>query len=92
VRFQISHTHVYTSCRVTLAEEENEDVNLVEFSDGVIVPCQYMREGAAIILTIAPYRTARGTEIEEKSWILLQDVAKEGWKVSTRAPKVLFTD
>lgn len=70
---------------MTLSEEDNGDENLVEFSDGVIAPCRYMREGAAIVLTIAPYTTARGTGIGEKTWILLQDGARGDWKIKARA-------
>jgi len=86
LRFQLSHTHAYPGCRVTIAEEDNQDENLVEFSDGVIAACRHLREGTAIVLTIAAYRTARGTDIGEKSWILLPDAAKGDWKIKSRTP------
>ena len=85
MRFQLAHTHAYPGCRVTLAEEDNRDEDLVEFSDGVIVPCRHVREGDTIALTIAPYTTARGTRIGEKTWIVLQDKARDGWKIKARA-------
>ena len=85
MRFQLSHTHAYPGCRVKIAEEDNGDENLVEFSDGLIVAGRHVREGTTIVLTIAPYKTARGTEIGEKSWILLPDSTKRGWKIKARA-------
>lgn len=90
LRFQFSHTHAYPGCQVTIGEEDSGDGNLVEFSDGVIVPCRYEREANAIILTIAAYATSRGTRIGEKSWILLADAATGGWRVKARAPKDSF--
>lgn len=87
MRFQLAHTHAYPGCRVTLAEADNADESLVEFSDGVVVPCRYRREDAAIVLTIAPYTTARGTKIGEKSWMLCLDAATGGWKIKARASK-----
>ena len=86
MRFQLSHTHAYPGCRVTIAEEKVDDENLVEFSDGVIVPCRHRRDGSLIVLTIAAYRTSRGTRIGEKSWILLPDTARGDWKIKARAP------
>lgn len=87
MRFQLAHTHAYPGCRVTLGEEDDGDENLVEFSDGVIVPCRHRREDAAIVLTIAPYTTARGTRIGEKTWILRPEAATGGWKIKARASK-----
>ena len=86
MRFQLSHTHAYPGCRVTIAEEDVDDENLAEFSDGVIVPCRYGRDGPAIVLTIAAYRTGRGTDIGEKSWMVLPGAAKGGWKIKSRTP------
>lgn len=84
MRFQLAHTHAYAGCRVTLADEDEGHDNLVEFSDGVMAPCRPLREGPAIVLTIAPYTTARGTEIGEKTWVLIQDAAKGDWKIKAR--------
>lgn len=84
MRFQLSHTHAYPGCRVKIAEERIDDEELAEFSDGVIVPCRHRREGDAILLTISPHRTARGTNISEKSWRLLPDVARGDWKIAAR--------
>lgn len=86
MRFQLSHTHAYPGCRVTIAEEDVGDENLVEFSDGVLVPCRHRRDGPGIVLTIAAYRTSRGTKIDRKSWILAADAAKGDWKIKARAP------
>lgn len=84
MRFQLSHTHAYPGCRVKIAEERIDDEELAEFSDGVIVPCRHRREGDAILLTISPHRTARGTNISDKSWRLLPDVARGDWKIAAR--------
>lgn len=85
MRFQLSHTHAYPGCRVTIAEEHVAGEELAEFSDGVIVACRYRREGDAIVLTIAPHRTARGTDIGEKSWKLLPEATAGNWKIEARA-------
>lgn len=50
-----------------------DDEELAEFTDGVVVACRHRREGDAIVLTISPHRTARGTDIVEKSWRLLPE-------------------
>lgn len=84
MRFQLSHTHAYPGCRVRIAEEGVYGEETAEFSDGVIVPCLHKREGDAIVLTISPHRTARGTDIGEKSWRLLPDSASGDWKIAAR--------
>ena len=86
MRFQLSHTHThaYPGCRVRIAEEGVESEELAEFSDGVIVACRHRREGDAIILTISPHRTARGTNIDEKTWKLLPETQKGEWKIAAR--------
>lgn len=91
MRFQLSHTHAYPGCRVTIAEEDVGDENLVEFSDGVIAACRHRRDGPLNVLTIAAYRTSRGTEIGEKSWILLPDTTKGDWKIKAQAPGAAAT-
>lgn len=71
MRLQLSHTHAFPGCLVRIADYDNEDENLVEFGDGMIAADRYMREGASLTLTIAAYRTARGTDLGEKSWTLI---------------------
>lgn len=87
MRFQLAHTHAYPGCRVKIAEADVEDENLVEFTDGVVVTCRHRREDSRIVLTIAAHRTARGTAIGEKSWILLPDTAKGDWKIKAKVPE-----
>ena len=84
MRFQFSHTHAYPGCRVKIAEEDVGDEELVEFSDGVIVACRHRREGDAIVLAIPAHRTARGTDIGDKTWKLLPEAKTGGWKVAAR--------
>lgn len=84
MRFQLAHTHAYPGCHVTIAEEGLGDEELAEFSDGVIVACRHRREGDAIVLTIPPHRTARGTDIDEKSWKLLPEATAGGYKIASR--------
>lgn len=86
MRFQLSDTHAYPGCRVTTAEDGSPQEQIAEFSDGVIVPCRQQREGPGIALTIAAYRTARGTGIGEKTWLLLPDGQAGGWKIKSRLP------
>ncbi|WP_123130397.1 hypothetical protein [Paracoccus pantotrophus] len=84
MRFHLSDTHAYPGCRVRIAEEENPQEQIAEFSDGVIVPCRHRSEGPGIVLTIAPYTTARGTRIDAKSWLLLPDGQTGDWKIKSR--------
>lgn len=84
MRFHLAHTHAYPGCRLKIAEEGVDGEEVAEFSDGVIVPCRHWRKGDAIVLTISPHRTARGTDIGEKSWRLLPDEASGDWKIAAR--------
>lgn len=84
MRFQLSHTHGYPGCRVKIADNGIDGEEIAEFSDGVVVPCRHRREGDAIVLTISPHRTARGTNIGQKSWRLLPDAASGDWKIAAR--------
>jgi hypothetical protein len=84
MRFQLSHTHAYPGCRVKIAQERIDGEEIAEFSDGVIVPCRHRCDGDAIVLTISPHRTARGTNIGEKSWRLLPDGKASDWKIAAR--------
>ena len=86
LRFQLSDTHAYPGCRVKITEEDIADENVVEFSDGVVVAGRGIRKGDMIVLTVGKYRTARGTEVGEKIWVLLPDVAKDSWKIKAKAP------
>ncbi|MFT4001196.1 MAG: hypothetical protein QM684_13225 [Rhizobium sp.] len=86
MRFEIANTHAYPGCRVRLADEDNADEIVAQFSDGTIAGARYSRDGSATIrLTISPYRTARGTDIAEKSWILTPDPKGGGWKIKARS-------
>lgn len=70
---------------MTIAKRGVEREEFAEFSNGVIVACRHRHEGDAIVLTISPHRTARGTDIGEKTWKLLPEAAAGGWKIVVRA-------
>lgn len=68
MRFAFADTHAYPGCRVRIDESDPED--LAEFRDGAIAPVVHRRQSEAVSVTVAPYRTKRGTQIGEKTWIL----------------------
>ncbi len=84
MRFEFADTHAYPGCRVRLAEEDNGEETLAQFSDGAVAQARYSRDGEAIRLTVEPYRTARGSDIAAKSWSLGPDPKSGGWKVKAR--------
>jgi hypothetical protein len=80
-------THSYPGCRVIVREDGamGQEEVFVEFSDGVIVPAVLEQVGPQeIVLRIGPYRTARGTGIEEKVWILKRS-SEQDWRVARKA-------
>ena len=89
MRFEIGHTHAYPGCGVRVPEPpghaENADC-LVEFSDGVAVPGSYVVQAEAIVLHVPAYRTARGTRVVAKSWLLQPDGTPGRWRVRMRLP------
>jgi len=92
MRFEFSHTHAYPGCKVVVSEasqDANADACIVEFSDGVVVPNASPPDGETIVLHILPYRTARGTRINTKSWLLQPDGPDGRWRVQRRLPEGL---
>lgn len=87
MRVLLKDSHAYPGCRVELPEglpASDRDV-LVGFSDGIEAPGRIEAvAGGDPVLTVAAYRTARGTRIERKSWRLRQ--GKDGWTVAARLP------
>lgn len=87
MRFEFSHKHAYPGCRLRVTEPSegaDDAAGLVEFSDGVVVPARFVRRADAITLHVAPYRTARGTHIVAKSWLLQPDGPGDRWRVRKR--------
>lgn len=86
MRFHLSNTHAYPGCPVKITDHDNQMEVIAEFSDGVIVPCQHKWQDGKIIIVIAAHRTARGTAIGEKTWILRPSTTEGEWKITTRVP------
>jgi|UPI0004B6086B hypothetical protein len=75
-------THSYPGCRVIIRADGavGQEV-FAEFSDGVTVPSVLEQAGPdEIVVRIGPHKTARGTSIKEKVWILKRNSGHE-WKV-----------
>ena len=80
-------THSYPGCRVFIREGSatGQEEVLAEFSDGVTVLSAFEQTGQhEITLRIRSYRTARGTNIKEKAWILKHSSGQE-WRVVRKA-------
>ncbi len=85
MRIAFHHTHVYPGCRVTVAGEAGGAFAEAELSDGVVVPATAAALGPdELLVKLAAHRTARGTAIVAKDWILRR-VGGEAWKVVRRA-------
>jgi hypothetical protein len=86
MRLSFHHTHAYPGCRVTIADENDDSVRIeAEFSDGALPGVSVDRLGAdELSVEIDAYRTARGTAIPAKRWILRR-IAGDSWKVARRA-------
>ena len=84
MRIAFHHTHVYPGCRATLEGGPADATGEAEFSDGVVVPATATPLGPdELRVQVAGYRTARGTAIAAKDW-LLRRVGGAGWKVVRR--------
>lgn len=86
MQFNVHHTHAFPGCRVSIDGDQSDAGGdaTVEFSDGTVTTGSHVADGPGIILSISPYRTARGTTIPEKRWQLRR--SGDGWKVSARLP------
>lgn len=62
-------SHLFPGCRGALSEAPGPCGPLmVEFADGSVALGQHRREGEAQVLSLAPYRTARGTDVPARAW------------------------
>lgn len=85
MRIALHHTHAYPGCRATVTDTADATAVEAEFSDGVRVPAHVLHAAAgAMTVAIDACRTARGTAIPARRW-LLRRVAGEDWKVVRRA-------
>ncbi|HMU51855.1 MAG TPA: hypothetical protein PKA13_18920 [Geminicoccaceae bacterium] len=85
MRIAFHDTHVYPGCRATLDGEPDGEPGEAEFSDGVIVAAAATPLGPdELLVKLAAHRTARGTAIVAKDWILRR-IGGEAWKVVRRA-------
>ncbi len=79
-------SHLYPGAQVTLEGRVPEMAApcLVEFADGAVAAGSLAPgDAAGAILETAPYRTAAGTAIPEKRWLLAPGPADE-WRVVRR--------
>lgn len=73
MRFVFPHSHAFRHGRVGVEDDgERGTEALVEFGDGVTVIARWQRTGDTLTLDIPAYRTARGTDVAERVWRLVQ--------------------
>lgn len=81
---KIMASHAYVGCAAISENGLENGPVLVEFSDGTVVGgnVAHLAPGQ-ITLSIDGYRTYRGTEIMQKSWLLINE-SHDRWRVSKR--------
>ncbi|WP_449045705.1 hypothetical protein [Paracoccus versutus] len=80
----LGDSHAYPGCRATLPGDlpaAGTDV-VICLADGIEVPGRLSPCPEGFRLEIASHRTAAGTSIARKSWLLGRDDA--GWKIKAR--------
>lgn len=84
MRFMFPHSHAFPGGRVVVNDEGTPgSACLVEFSDGATAIAEWRAAGDAIHLSVPAYRTARGTQVAARNWLLVQ--RRGGWR-SERVP------
>ena len=86
MRIVLFHTHAYPGCRLRAEPARfptGEGEVIVEFSDGTVLAGRYRREIDEVVLSIPAYKTARGTSIVAKRWVL-NSLGNDEWKVARR--------
>lgn len=84
MRFEFGHTHAYPGCKVRVPdapENAGDPACLVEFSDGVTVNGRWRPSDTGLVVHIPAHRTARGTRIDGKTWLLQPDAGQGRWRV-----------
>lgn len=87
MRIAFHDTHVYPGCGATIADEVGQSFGQAEaeFTDGPLIGAGFARLGTdELLVRIAAYRTARGTAIPAKGWVLRR-ISGDAWKVAARA-------
>lgn len=92
-RFSTNDSHLYPGALLRDLDASREvplspgDELLVEFSDGVIARGRLLEVGSdAVVLQMPLYRTARGTEVQARTWRILPGDEPGLMKVSKRLP------
>ncbi len=71
MRFVFPHSHAFPGGRVELDDDGKSGPEcLAEFGDGVTVIATCRFEGETILVDVPTYRTARGTQVAARSWLL----------------------
>lgn len=85
MRFLFPHSHAFHGGHVTV-EDDGADGSggLVAFGDGVTLIAQWHPVGDALHLAIPAYRTARGTGVVARNWMLAR--RKDGSWQARKAP------
>lgn len=94
-RFSANDSHLYPGALLRDLDASREarlssgDELLVEFSDGVIARGRLLEVGTdAVVLQMPLYRTARGTEVQARTWRIVPGDESDLMKVSKRLPAV----
>lgn len=82
-------SHVYPGCiaRISfgISRGMNTKIVLAEFNDGTIADAEIaIIDPAEIMITISSYKTAKGSSILQKSWLLKYDNIIDSWKVASK--------
>jgi len=81
VRLRTTSTHLYRGARL-LAERGVPDgpaAAVIEFGDGVAVEAELLRSTTGgVALQVPAYRTAAGTDLAAKSWLVSAAEARQG--------------
>ena len=89
---QATHTHLYPGHRGTIsgpariADLRSGGDCLVEFSDGSVTPATLSKSARGWRLHTGAYRTASGTDIPEKRWLV--SLEEDGGQLAFRIRRV----
>ena len=94
---EATHTHLYPGHRgkisglAQLADMQVDGACLVEFSDGSATPARISKSGDGWQLRTDAYRTAAGTNIAQKCWLvrLTEDASHVEFRILKKAPDSL---
>ena len=73
MHFSFPHSHAFQRGRVAIDDEANAAPECaIEFGDGVTLVGEWKPSGDTIALAVPAYRTAKGTRIDTKTWMLVK--------------------